>query len=143
SRDTRRWIIPKGWPMKSKRRVRLRTFVDAHAENPRGLECHDAPRRDRGGDSGLWITSRTFILRAHMEGAKGSELEVLSRNDHVDDFRQNRVHDVRRFCARKADTPKHGVGEIGARHAARIPAGRIYVGDCIRSSIERWSLFGR
>ena len=29
------------------------------------------------------------------------------------------------FYARKADTPKHGVGEIGARHAARIPAGRI------------------
>jgi len=60
-----------------------------------------------------------------MEGTKGFELEVLSRNDHVEDLRQNRVHDACRFYARKADTPKHGVGEISARHAARIPAGRI------------------
>ena len=29
-----------------------------------------------------------------MEGTKGFELEVLSRNDHVEDLRQNRVHDV-------------------------------------------------
>jgi len=76
-----------------------------------------------------------------MEGAKGSELEVLSRNDHVEDLRQN-ASTMPRFYARKADTPKHGVDEISARHAARIPAGAS-VGDSIKSSIQRSSLFGR
>ncbi len=106
-------------------RARLRTFVDAHAENPRGFECHDAPRRDRGGVSGLWIARRAFALRSHMEGAKRMELEALSRNDHLEDFRENRVHVVCRFRARKTYASAHGVGEISARQAARILAGHI------------------
>ena len=47
------------------------------------------------------------------------ELEALSRNDHLEDFRQNRVHVVCRFRARKTYASAHGVGEISARHVAR------------------------
>ena len=38
------------------------------------------------------------------------ELEVLSRNDHLEDLRQNCVHEVCRFCARKAGAPTPGIG---------------------------------
>ena len=71
--------------------------------------------------------------RAH-ERSQRIGAEVLSRNDHVDDFRQNRVHDVRE-SARKADMPKHGVGVISTLHAAECAGAS--VGDCIKSPIER------
>ena len=53
------------------------------------------------------------------------KFEALSRNDHVDDFRQDCVHVVRRFSARKTCASAHGVGEIRARHGAGIAAGLI------------------
>ncbi len=59
------------------------------------------------------------------------ELEALSRNDHVEDFRQNRVHVLCRFCARKTYAPMHGAGEISALHGAGtsvVPEDRSVVG---------------
>ncbi len=59
------------------------------------------------------------------------ELEALSRNDRVEDFRQNRVHVLCRFCARKTYAPMHGAGEISALHGAGtsvVPEDRSVVG---------------
>jgi hypothetical protein len=59
------------------------------------------------------------------------ELEALSRNDHVEDFRQNRVHVLCRFRARKTYAPMHGAGEISALHGAGtsvVPGDRSVVG---------------
>ena len=71
-----------------------------------------------------------------MEGAKGSELEVLSRNDHVDDFRQNRVHDVCRF-ARESPMRRSTASTRSARVTLPESLLGASVGDSIKSSIQR------
>ena len=64
------------------------------------------------------------------------ELEAPSRNDHVDDFRQDCIHDGCRSYARKADTPNHGAGESARVTLPESLLGAT-VGDSIKSSIER------
>ena len=60
------------------------------------------------------------------------ELDALSRNDHVEDFRQNRVHAPRQF-ARERPTRRSTASARSARFTLPNVLGAS-VGDSIKSS---------